>query len=173
MNRTVHKLCAWSGTLCLALMVVGFILLAGFIPARSARQSAQQTAQFLLANRDMIKWGLIVAMFAASLLMPFAASNPYAADRGPMPRRHIRGPAHLHDATRCRRADQRIQLPGLGDARKAGPGLSGRSAVDRQTRTSDRLPDRAGVPRNHRFRATARGLRAIGVRQPPRPARPP
>lgn len=74
MNRTVHKLCAWSGTLCLALMVVGFVLLAGFIPARSARQSAQQTAQFLLENRDMINWGLIVSMFAASLLMPFAAS---------------------------------------------------------------------------------------------------
>jgi hypothetical protein len=74
MNRTVHKLCAWSGTLCLALMVVGFILFAGFIPARSASQSAQQTAQFLLENRDMIKWGLIISMFGASLLMPFAAS---------------------------------------------------------------------------------------------------
>jgi hypothetical protein len=74
MNRTVHKFCAWSGTLCLALMVVGFILFAGFIPARSASQSAEQTAQFLVANRDMIKWGLIVSMFAAPLLMPFAAS---------------------------------------------------------------------------------------------------
>jgi hypothetical protein len=74
MNRTVHKFCAWSGTLCLALMVVGFVLFAGFIPARSAGQSAQQTAQFLLENRDMIKWGLIVAMFAAPLLMPFCAS---------------------------------------------------------------------------------------------------
>src|SRR6201997_1739256 len=74
MNRTVHKFCAWSGTLCLALLVVGFILFAGFIPARPASPSAQQTAQFLLENRDMINWGLIVAMFAASLLMPFAAS---------------------------------------------------------------------------------------------------
>jgi hypothetical protein len=74
MNRTVHKFCAWSGTLCLALLVVGFILFAGFIPARSASQSAQQTAQFLVENRDMIKWGLIVAMFAAPLLMPFAAT---------------------------------------------------------------------------------------------------
>jgi hypothetical protein len=74
MNRTVHKFCAWSGTLCLALMVVGFIVFAGFIPARPASQSAQQTAQFLLENRDMIKWGLIVAMFGAPLLMTFAAS---------------------------------------------------------------------------------------------------
>jgi hypothetical protein len=60
--------------MCLALMVIGFILFAGFIPARSASQNAQQTAQFLLENRDMIKWGLIVAMFGAPLLMPFAAS---------------------------------------------------------------------------------------------------
>jgi hypothetical protein len=74
MNRTVHKFCAWSGTLSLALMVVGFVVLAGFIPARSPSQSAQQTAQFLLENRDMIEWGLIVAMFAAPLLMLFAAS---------------------------------------------------------------------------------------------------
>src|ERR1700746_737928 len=74
MNRTVHKLCAWSGTLCLALMVIGFVVMAGFIPARSPRQSAEQTAQFLLENRDMIKWGLIVSMFAAPLLMPFSAS---------------------------------------------------------------------------------------------------
>jgi hypothetical protein len=73
-NRTVHKLCAWSGTLCLALMAVGFVLLAGFIPARAPSESAQQTAQFLLQNRDMIKWGLIAAMFAAPLLMPFAVS---------------------------------------------------------------------------------------------------
>src|ERR1700758_3575486 len=74
MNRTVHKFCAWSGTLCLALMVVGFVVMAGFIPARPASQSSQQTAQFLLENRDMIKWGLIVSMFGAPLLMPFSAS---------------------------------------------------------------------------------------------------
>jgi hypothetical protein len=74
MNTTVHKFCAWSGTVCLGLMVVGFVLFAGFIPARSPSQSAQQTAQFLLENRDMIKWGLIIAMFAAPLLMPFAVS---------------------------------------------------------------------------------------------------
>jgi hypothetical protein len=74
MNRTVHRFCAWSGTLCLGLMVVGFIPFAGFIPARSPSQSAQQTAQFLLEDRDMIKWGLIIAMFAAPLLMPFAVS---------------------------------------------------------------------------------------------------
>src|ERR1700758_2289644 len=74
MNRTVHKFCAWSGTLCLALMVVGFVVLAGFIPARSPTHSAPETARFLLENRDMIKWGLIVSMFAAPLLMPFAVS---------------------------------------------------------------------------------------------------
>jgi hypothetical protein len=67
-------LCAWSGALCLALMVIGFGLFARFVPARSPSQSAEQTAQFLLENRDLIKWGLIIAMFAAPLLMVFAAS---------------------------------------------------------------------------------------------------
>jgi uncharacterized membrane protein (DUF485 family) len=74
MNRTAHKFCAWSGTLCLLLMVVGFVLLAGFIPARPPGETAEQTAQFLSQNRDLIKWGLIVAMFGAPLLMTFAAS---------------------------------------------------------------------------------------------------
>jgi hypothetical protein len=55
-------------------LAIGFIPLAGFIPARSPSDSPEQTAQFLLENRDLIKWGLIVAMFAAPLLMPFAAS---------------------------------------------------------------------------------------------------
>lgn len=74
MTRTVHKLCAWSGTLILVTMAVGFILLAGFIPTRSPGQSAQETAQFIIEHRDRIRWGLILCMFSACLLVPFAAS---------------------------------------------------------------------------------------------------
>src|SRR6202041_256310 len=74
MNRTVHKLCAWSGTLCLVTMVISFVLLAGFIPTRSPSDSALETAQFILGHRDRIRWGMILCMFSASLLMPYAAS---------------------------------------------------------------------------------------------------
>lgn len=60
--------------MCLVTMAVGFILLAGFIPTRSPGESAVQTAQFIFENRDRIRWGMIVSMFSASLLMPLFAA---------------------------------------------------------------------------------------------------
>ena len=74
MNRTVHKFCAWSGTLCLVSMAIGFILIAGFVPTRSPGQNAVETAQFIIGHRDRIRWGMILCMFSASLLMPFTVS---------------------------------------------------------------------------------------------------
>jgi hypothetical protein len=74
MNRTVHKFCAWSGTLCLIIMVIGFVLIAGFIPTRSPSHTAVETAQFIIDNRTGIRWGMILCMFSASLLMTFAVS---------------------------------------------------------------------------------------------------
>jgi len=71
MNRTVHKLCAWSGVLLLIIMAVGFVLMAGYIPTRSPSQSATETAQFIIGNRTTIRWGMIVTMFSAALLQPF------------------------------------------------------------------------------------------------------
>lgn len=74
MNRTVHKFCAWSGTLCLIMMAIGFIAIAGFVPTRSPGQSAMETAQFIMEHRDRIRWGMIVSMFSSSLLMTYAVS---------------------------------------------------------------------------------------------------
>ncbi len=74
MNRTVHKLCAWSGTACLVIMAIGFIAVAGYIPTRSPSDSAAETAQFIIDNRTRIRWGMIISMFASSLLMVYAAS---------------------------------------------------------------------------------------------------
>jgi hypothetical protein len=52
-------------------MAIGFVLLAGYIPTRSPGQSAAETAQFILDNRDRIRWGMILTMFSAALLQPF------------------------------------------------------------------------------------------------------
>jgi hypothetical protein len=43
--RAVHKFCAWSGTLCLIEMLIGFTVIAGFIPTRSPGQGMADTAQ--------------------------------------------------------------------------------------------------------------------------------
>ncbi|TAM65616.1 hypothetical protein [Mycobacterium sp.] len=74
MNRTVHKLCAWSGTLLLITMAIGFIPIAGFIPTRSPAQNAAETAQFILDHRTTIRWGMIVCMASAALLVPYGVS---------------------------------------------------------------------------------------------------
>jgi hypothetical protein len=74
MNRTIHKFCAWSGTLCLITMAIGFVLIAGFVPTRSPGQSALETAQFIIDTRTRIRWGMILSMFSASLLMTYAVS---------------------------------------------------------------------------------------------------
>lgn len=74
MNRTVHKCCAWSGTVVVIAMGIGFVAMAGFVPTRSPSQSAVETAQFILDNRTRIRWGLIVCMAAAALCVPFGVS---------------------------------------------------------------------------------------------------
>jgi hypothetical protein len=74
MNRTVHKFCAWSGTLCLIIMIIGFVVFAGFVPTRSPSQSVAETAQFIIENRTRIRWGMILCMFSSSLLMTYTVS---------------------------------------------------------------------------------------------------
>jgi hypothetical protein len=74
MNRTVHKFCAWSGWSCLVILGLGFVLAAGFVPNRSPSLSAVETAHYVIENKDRIRWGIIISVFGASLLMPFVVS---------------------------------------------------------------------------------------------------
>ena len=85
--------------------------------------------------------------------------------------RHLRRPARLHQPPRRRRADQRLQLPGLGHAREARPRLPRRGAHHREARRPDGLPHRGGGPPHHRDRSPPRGHAAAALRQPAGPAR--
>ena len=67
--------------------------------------------------------------------------------------RHVRRPAHPDAAARCRRAGQRLQLPGVGAAGEAGAGLHRGRPVADQARYPDRLPDRAAGRADRRVRA--------------------
>ena len=87
-------------------------------------------------------------------------------------RKAFRRPAHLHAATGDRPADQRLQLPGLGDAGEARSGVPGRGAHRRQARLPDVLPGAGRGRRDHRVRAASRGQPAAGGRRLPRAARP-
>lgn len=54
MNRTVHKICAWSRTACLVVMVVSFVVIAGLIPAKPPSLTAVETTQYIIDNRTRI-----------------------------------------------------------------------------------------------------------------------
>jgi hypothetical protein len=58
----------------LIVLGLGFVLLAGFVPNHSPNDSAVETARYIIENKDRIRWGMIVSVFAASLLMPFTVA---------------------------------------------------------------------------------------------------
>ena len=74
MNRTIHKLCAWSGAVCLLIMLIGFVGLARFIPTPSPNMTTAETGRLFVQDATTIRWGMILSMVAATLLVPFAVS---------------------------------------------------------------------------------------------------
>ncbi len=79
--------------------------------------------------------------------------DPRRRDRAARQDRRVPRPAPLHLAAGRRGADQRVQLPGLGHAREARPGVPRRAADDRQAGEPDGIPHRARGPPHHRVRA--------------------
>ena len=71
--------------------------------------------------------------------------------------------AHLHAAARRGRADQRVQLPGVGLAREVRARVPRRRADARQAGDADRLPRRGVRAHPRRVGAAARGLAAARV----------
>lgn len=52
--------CAWSGLGLIVVVVVGFLLLAGFLPPRHANDSAQQIASYYATHADRVRAGLVL-----------------------------------------------------------------------------------------------------------------
>ena len=63
--------CIWAWAACLVGFLISFGLLAGFIPPPGESWSAQRIADFYEADRTAIRAGLIGAMFASALMVPF------------------------------------------------------------------------------------------------------
>ena len=105
---------------------------------------------------------------------PAAAQRHRPARRRPDPAgqgRHLRRPARLHLAARRDGADQRLQLPGLGDAREAGAGLPRRAPDHRQAGRQTSYVTEAVVREIVESGPPAGGLGAAADRQPGRTAR--
>ncbi|MEA2673797.1 MAG: hypothetical protein QOI92_989 [Chloroflexota bacterium] len=61
----------WSWPICIVGCLLGFMVIAGFVPPPGENWSAQHVAHYYAADRTAIRIGLIVAMFFSALLLPF------------------------------------------------------------------------------------------------------
>lgn len=70
-DRRIQLLCAWCGPVSLLLFVVGFWFVAGLVPPPSAADGAMRIAHFYRANTSQLRLGLLLAMIATPLTVPF------------------------------------------------------------------------------------------------------
>jgi hypothetical protein len=74
MDRRTQQLCALSGVGCVALFMIGFFLVAGFIPPPSPNASAHDIGEFYRQHSTGIRVGMVISMFAAGLTGPWVAA---------------------------------------------------------------------------------------------------
>ena len=72
-RRRIWMACIWSWPVCAVLFGISFVVIAGFLPPPLESASAADIAAFYEANRTTIRAGLIGAMFASALLLPYFA----------------------------------------------------------------------------------------------------
>jgi hypothetical protein len=72
-RRRIWMACIWSWPVCAVLFGISFVVVAGFLPPPLESASAADIAAFYDANRTTIRAGLIGAMFASALLLPYFA----------------------------------------------------------------------------------------------------
>jgi hypothetical protein len=70
-ERRIKTLFAWCGPAGLALFLVGFWFVAGLVPPPSATDSAAAIAHFYRTDQSQLRIGLLIAMTATPLLIPF------------------------------------------------------------------------------------------------------
>lgn len=74
MNSRSQLLCAWSGALYFGLFLVGFVLLARFIPPLPPLTSAEAVAAIFREHTVAIRAGNMLMMLGSGLAVPFAAA---------------------------------------------------------------------------------------------------
>ena len=74
MNLRTTRWCAWGGLVATVIWVIGFFAISGFVPAPNPGNTAAQTAEIFRGNADRIRLGLIVTMFGACLVVPWAVA---------------------------------------------------------------------------------------------------
>jgi hypothetical protein len=70
-KRRVWSAAIWCWPVCVVVFGVVFAFVVGFVPPPSPALSAQQIAELYASNTTGIRIGVLVAMFASGLLLPF------------------------------------------------------------------------------------------------------
>jgi hypothetical protein len=73
MNVRMQKACALGGAVMALAFLFGFWVLAGFIPPPDPKNDAMLTAQIFAEHPTGIRLGMILTMFAASLMVPWVS----------------------------------------------------------------------------------------------------
>lgn len=74
MNQKVHRACVYSGFVCVALFLLGFVAIAQLTPPPQPGSSAQVIAEFYRNHVYRIRIGLVLSTFASVLLAPWVAA---------------------------------------------------------------------------------------------------
>ena len=70
-NASSQLLCAWGGPVSTVCWLLGFMLLAGFIPPLDPNDSALEIQKYYQDNTNMIRFGMWVTMLGGALMGPF------------------------------------------------------------------------------------------------------
>ena len=73
-TRRMQLLCAWCGPVMLVLLGTGVVVLAGFMPAPSPTDSAQEIRSLYVDDLDRIRIGICLMMAGVALILPWGAS---------------------------------------------------------------------------------------------------
>lgn len=74
MSAKSQLICAWCGPLAVIAFLLGFWVIAGWIPAPSPADSAAAVAQMYRSHTGEIRIGLLVTQFSMAILLPWSIS---------------------------------------------------------------------------------------------------
>lgn len=81
-NRVVQLWCVWAGAGLALLLLVGLVLLAGFIPPPHPTDSAEEIQAFYLDNLTPIRLGMLISVIGMTLIVPWALAIMAQTRRG-------------------------------------------------------------------------------------------
>lgn len=81
LTRKTQLLGAWCGILYVVLLLIGWVFIAGFVPAHLPTAGPEEISAIFSENSVNIRIGMVFTMFAAMMCIPFAGAVAHAIYR--------------------------------------------------------------------------------------------